>query len=204
VYVPAPYRAEEETAWRIVDAAGAGLLVTATPAGLRSVLTPVTVSADRALLRAHIARANDWATVARDGDEVLAVFVAADTYVSPASYPTRATKAGVVPTWDYVAAEVRGTLRIERDPQWLREQVGDLTRHFEAAHGERWSLAESDPDYVERLLGAIVGVEIVVTSLTGVTKLSQTRPVEDRRQVRADLATGDDDARAVAGWMTHE
>jgi transcriptional regulator len=204
VYVPAPYRAEDETAWRIVDVAGVGLLVTATPAGLRSVLTPVAVSADRTVLRAHIARANEWATVARDGDEALAVFVAADAYVSPASYPTRVTKPGVVPTWDYVAAEVRGTLRIEREPQWLRDQVGDLTRHFEAAHGERWSLEDADPDYVERLLAAIVGVEIVVTSITGVTKLSQTRPVEDRRQVRADLAAGDDDARAVAAWMSHE
>ena len=68
------------------------------------------VSEDRRTLTSHLAKANPWWRSASDGIEVLGLFVAASAYVSPTYYPSRFENPGVVPTWNYVAAEVRGRL----------------------------------------------------------------------------------------------
>ena len=63
--------------------------------------------------------------------DVLALFLAASAYVTPLYYPSRLKNSGVVPTWNYVAAEVRGRLTLHDDPQWKLNQVRALTHHFE-------------------------------------------------------------------------
>ena len=48
-------------------------------------------------------------------------------------------------------------------------------------------MSDAPAEYVEKLLGAIVGVEIPVTRLIGKWKLSQNRSVADRQGVVAGL-----------------
>ncbi len=201
MYVPSRFTVEEAEAWEIVDRAGAGILVTGSTERLNSVVTPVRPSASRTAMTAHLARANPfWRGIAQ-GQEILAVFLAASAYVSPAHYPSAAEAPGVVPTWNYVAAEVRGRVHVVEDRDWLLAEVSALTERFESRRDVPWRLDQSDPAYVERLLGAIVGLEIEVTAITGVTKLSQNRPDVDRDRVAAALAEGDLPAREVARWM---
>ena len=63
------------------------------------------------ILRAHVARANPLWRTARSDVDSLVVFQGPQAYVSPAWYPSKAEHGKVVPTWNYVMVQARGTLR---------------------------------------------------------------------------------------------
>lgn len=201
MYVPPKFAVDEDEAWRIVNESGAGFFIVASEEGLKSVFVPVIVSDDRRRLRFHLARANDWWRGVEDGAELLGIFLAASAYVPPAYYPSRATSPNVVPTWNYVAVELRGSARVHDDPDWKLAQVGELTSHFEVGIEPEFRVDEMDETYRSAQLRAIVGVEVEVRSIEGKEKLSQNRPDEDRRNVRAQFAEGGLTQRNVAHWM---
>jgi len=201
MYVPPKHAVDEEAAWRIVDEAGAGMLVIPTPEGLQSVYVPVVPSEDRRSITSHVARANRWWREVEEGSEVLAIFLTASAYVSPSLYPSRAQSPGVVPTWNYVACEVRGRLRVHDDPEWLAAQVRHVTDRMEEGREPRWRVEDSPEEYIGHQLAAIVGIEIDVTSIQGKAKLSQNRPEVDHDNVRETFATGSLRERIVASQM---
>ena len=201
MYVPPTFALDDDASWDVVRDAGAATLVYSGESGLVSVFVPVVVSPDRALLRAHVARANPWWRSIDDGAEVLGLFVSASAYVSPSYYPSRFEDPGVVPTWNYVAVEVRGRLHVHDDAAWLGEQVRDLTSTFEAGRTPQWRVDDAPADYVERQLRAIVGITIDVESIEGKAKLSQNRPDVDHDAVRDHLGAGTLAERNVASRM---
>ncbi|MGC2485176.1 MAG: FMN-binding negative transcriptional regulator [Acidimicrobiales bacterium] len=190
MYIPALFAVDDDDAWRIVNDAGAGMLVIQTDSGLASVYVPVIVSDDRQTIRTHVARANPWWKSVEDGSDVLALFLAASTYVTPSYYPSRLENPGVVPTWNYVAAEVRGRATIRNDEEWKMAQTSDVTSHFEQGRDPEWRADDLDAHYREVQLKAIVGIEIEVISIEGKAKLSQNRPDVDRRSVRDHFVEG--------------
>lgn len=201
VYVPPKFVLTEADAWRIVDDAGAGMLVLSTPSGLQSVFVPVVVSEDRATLTSHLARANSWWRSVESGTDVLAIFLAASAYVSPTNYPSRFDNPGVVPTWNYVAAEVRGRVTLHDEADWKLNQVRRVTQQFERGRDPEWRVDDLDAQYREQQLKGIVGIEVEVLSIQGKAKLSQNRPEVDRRSVRDSLAEGSLGDRIVAARM---
>jgi transcriptional regulator len=178
VYVPPKHAIDEEAAWDIIREVGAGMLVVAKSDGLQSVFVPVIVSEDRTKILSHVARANSWWRSLNDGDEVLGLFLVASAYVSPSNYPSRFESPGVVPTWNYVAAEVRGRLTVHDDPDWLQRQVRVLTSQFEAGRSPEWRVEDAPSEYVERQVKAIVGLEIDVVAIQGKANLAQGSPAE--------------------------
>ena len=204
MYVPPKHAIDEEAAWAIVREAGAGMLVVAKSDGLQSVFVPVVVSEDRTKILTHVARANSWWRSLNDGDEVLGLFLVASAYVSPSNYPSRFESPGVVPTWNYVAAEVRGRLTVHDDPDWLQRQVRLLTSQFEAGRSPEWRVEDAPNEYVERQVKAIVGLEIDVVAIQGKAKLSQNRPAVDHDSVRDNLAHGSPAERNVAARMNDD
>ncbi len=202
MYVPSKFTIDDDHAWRVVADAGAGVLVISAKEGLASVFVPVIVSGDRATIRSHVARANPWWRDVEDGMEVLGLFLAASAYVSPSNYPSRLESPDVVPTWNYVAAEVRGRLHVRDDADWLDDQVRALTDGFEAPRSPRWSVDDASREYVGRQLKAIVGIEIDVDSIQGKSKLSQNRPPVDHDTVRENFRVGTLAERNVADRMS--
>jgi len=204
MYVPPKHAIDEAAAWQIVREAGAGMLVVATPDGLQSVFVPVVVNDDHTKILSHLARANSWWRSLKDGDEVLGLFLVASAYVSPSNYPSRFESPGVVPTWNYVATEVRGRLTIHDDPEWLLRQVRLVTEQFEAGRSPQWLFDDAPSEYVERQVKAIVGIEIDVVAIQGKAKLSQNRPEVDHDAVRDNLAQGTPAERNVAARMNDD
>jgi len=202
MYVPPSFAIDDDEAWRVVNDAGAGMLVLQTDNGLASVYVPVIVSDDRRTIRTHVAKANPWWKSVGDGADVLALFLAASAYVTPSYYPSRLKNPGVVPTWNYVAAEVRGRATIHDDSEWKLAQTTAVTSHFEEGRDPEWSADGLDPHYREVQMKAIVGVEIEVVSIEGKAKLSQNRPDIDRRTVREEFAEGSLAERNVANRMS--
>ena len=204
MYVPPKHAIDEEAAWQIVREAGAGMLVVETPDGLQSVFVPVVVSDDRTKILTHVAKANSWWRSLHDGAEVLGLFVVASAYVSPTNYPSRLENPGVVPTWNYVATEVRGRLSVHDDPEWLHKQVRRVTEQFESGRSPEWRVEDASTEYVDRQVRAIVGIEIDVQAILGKAKLSQNRPEVDHDSVRDNLAQGTPAERNVAARMTDD
>ncbi len=201
MYVPLLYGLSDDEAWNVVETAGAGFLVGAASELLRSAFVPVLVSSDRLLLRAHVARANPWWTELREGDNVTALFNIASAYVSPNNYVSKHLNPAVVPTWDYVVAQVDGRLSIRDDAAWKLSLVSDMTTHFEQSQRSRWSVHDAPEPYVEKLLGNIVGLEIAVTAIVGSAKLSQNQPLQNQESVRANFSSGTPREQVVAENM---
>jgi transcriptional regulator len=160
-----------------------GALVVLTPGGLDANHIPFEVDPDPAplgTLRGHIARANPlWREASRQG-EALLIFQGSSAYISPSSYRTKAQTGKVVPTWNYAVVHAHGAIRFIDDRDWLRGFVDRLTRRHEAGRRDPWHITDAPLDYIETLLGAIIGLEIPIARLIGKWKVSQNRPVEDR------------------------
>ena len=156
------------------------------------------------VLRGHVARGNELA--AMDGAAVLAVFHGPQGYVSPNWYPSKHANGGrEVPTWNYAVAHVHGRLRVVRDAGWLRALLDALTNRFEASEPAPWKVADAPADHVEKLLGAIAGIEIAIERIEGKFKLSQNHPDANRAGVVGGLTRrGQGDDLALAALMQEQ
>jgi transcriptional regulator len=165
-----------------------GLLVTRDGTGeLQANTVPFLLDTDPAgrpgILRAHVARANPLWREARSDTESLVVFQGPQAYVSPSFYPSKAEHGKVVPTWNYVMVQARGTLRAIDDAAWVHAFVARLTDRHESRRTAPWTVSDAPDDYIATMLDAIVGIEIELTSLTGKWKVSQNRSAADRAGV---------------------
>lgn len=167
-----------------------GALVLDGPRGLDADHLPFEIAeptpdAPLGVLRAHVARANPlWR---RDGAAALVLFQGPSAYVSPAFYAQKAISGKVVPTWNYAVVHAHGRLRAVEDPAWLLGLLGRLTDRHEAMRAAPWKVDDAPRDYVEGLLRAIVGIEIVIERLEGKWKASQNRPDDDQERIIAGL-----------------
>lgn len=139
-------------------------------------------------LAGHCARANPlWTRAGADGIDALVIFHGPEHYVSPAWYPAKQEHGRVVPTWNYVIVQAHGRLRAIDDRDWLRRQVTALTLQQEAGSAAPWAVSDAPADYLDRMLGAIVGLELRIERLTGKWKTSQNQPAANRDGVIAGL-----------------
>ena len=150
------------------------------------------------VLQGHVARANQVWKQAADS-EVLVVFHGPQAYVTPSWYETKREHGKAVPTWNYVVVHARGRLRTIDDPDWLLANLEALVAHHEAGFAEPWQISDAPPDYIDKMLAAIVGIEIELTALKGKWKVSQNQPSINRAGVVAGLRElGTADAPAMA------
>jgi transcriptional regulator len=164
-----------------------GTLVTLTTTGLDANHIPFLLLADTtsaaATLHGHIARANPLSRNLVPDSQALVIFHGPDSFISPSWYPSKRETAKVVPTWNYAVVHAHGALRLIDDLVWLRSHVEALTQEHEGRRDTPWAVEDAPADYVEKLLGGIIGIEISVTRLAGKWKVSQNRSVADRAGV---------------------
>lgn len=207
MYVPKHFREEDQNRLlQYIDNYSFGMLVVADEAGIEVNHVPFHLirGGEDAVgyLQCHLARANPiWRRV-QGGARVLAVFQGPNAYISPSWYPTKAETGRVVPTWNYLAVHVQGAARIVEDSDWLARHVRDLTDRHEAGMDAPWSVDDAPAEFTERLLDAIVGVEITIETLTGKLKASQNQPERNREGVRRGLESSDgSQAQAMAPFL---
>jgi len=138
-----------------------------------------------AQLHGHVARGNELSRM--DGAEVLVIFRGPEGYVSPNWYPSKRETHREVPTWNYAVVHVHGRLRVTDDAEWLRGLLERLTDRHEAGQPEPWQVSDAPEDHVQKMLRAIVGLEIVIDRIEGKFKLSQNHPAANRAGVIAGL-----------------
>jgi transcriptional regulator len=205
MYVPPANRLDDNAAIRaLVGAVGSAEFVTVAEDGFpTSTLLPILWHGDTVV--AHMARANpQWRTL-QHGAPALLICAGDQAYISPSWYAAKAEHGRVVPTWNYSAVHLSGTVTVHEDPAWLRRAVTDLTGAHESGRAQPWRVTDAPEAYIDGQLRGIVGLEITVHRVEAKAKLSQNRSAEDRRGVAAGLrAERTAGAHAIADVMDSE
>lgn len=132
----------------------------------------------------HMAKANSQWCEIQNGD-ALAVFHGPHAYVSPGWFKEQ----NVVPTWNYVAVHATGKVKLVEEPSKLLDIVRRYVEVYESSMPEPWQLNTADPEFIEKLLDAIVGFTIEISSIEGKWKLNQNHSEERRQKIITGLQT---------------
>ena len=165
-------------------------LVSHGPDGLSANHIPLqldTTAGPNGTQRGHIARANPLSNASAVDGETLLIFRGPESYISPSAYATKAEHGKVVPTWNYTAVHAYGRLRLIDDPAWIFAQISALTAMHESPLPQPWAVSDAPADYIEKMLGAIVGIEITIERLVGKWKVSQNQPAVNQESLIAAL-----------------
>jgi len=166
---------------------GFGVLAVNGDAGPLLSHIPFQLSPDTIYIEAHLVRSNPiWRALSEGPLSAVMAVSGGDSYVSPDWYDMP----DQVPTWNYVAVHLRGTLR--QLPQ--EELLGILERlsgEFERRLMPKppWLITKMTPDALERMLCQIVPIALDIHSIEGTWKMSQNKPAPVRAGVVQGLAT---------------
>lgn len=164
---------------------------TASEAGLVADHVPLLLAKnaeDSWCLQGHIARINPLAKRLLNPLAALVVFQGEDAYVSPNYYPSKQSNPKVVPTWNYQAVHINGTMTKQDDLAWKLSLLQRLTEQNERAQSQPWQVSDAPDKFIEQLNKAIVGFEISIDSWQAQFKQSQNHSVENQLGVAKGLA----------------
>lgn len=203
MFVPAPYR-QPSASWMadILRGGPLALMVSNGPREADPHATHLPVVQDPrtaherwpadlagARLLGHMNRANPHWKALEDGARVLLVFTGPHAYVSPTVYQQTPS----APTWDFTSVHVHGVLhRIEHDEagEETLEVVRSTVRALEGDFGDAWDMSDSQ-DYFRKILPAVGGFRVEVSTAEGMFKLSQEQDPHVRERVRDSFARSD-------------
>lgn len=159
---------------------------------------------ENACLFAHVAKANPvWKNFSRT-EPCVVVFQGANSYISPSWYPSKHAHGKAVPTWNYTVVHVRGIAVVHQDRDWILHHINQLTDLHEAEQALPWKVSDAPDEYIDRLVDAIVGIEIPINDIEGKWKLNQNKSDADRQGVIAGLSAKNvENALRVADSIKH-
>lgn len=192
MYIPGHFAMTPEQVRTVLESGSSGDLVTVGPDGPVATYLPLLFDADGGPLGSligHVSRVNDqW----RTPGVALFILHGPDDYIESEWLSTPGAPS--VPTWNYVTVHAYGRLVVHDDPDWMLGAV----RRLSAAHGDA-SVDDLPAAAVDKLLRAIVGVELEITRVDGKAKMSQNKTPAAVGQVIDGLrASGAD---STAAWM---
>lgn len=147
------------------------------------------------VLMGHISKGNEQKYSLTDGSKVLAIFPGPHAYVSPRWYTEMN-----VPTWNYMAIHVYGTVRIIEGEE-LYAALSRLVDNYEQHMPQPVHIEEIPEKTLHDDLRGIVGFQIAIDEIQAAWKLSQNRDERSYHQVIEQLEKGDETARTVAEEM---
>lgn len=185
MYIPAPmHMTERQQQQDFIDHFSFGLLMSADLEGTHLPFLIERNEGEFGTLYSHAARANPHCR-ALDGQRVLVAFTGPHAYISPTAY----AKTPAVPTWNYAAVHVTGTLELLAPAQTREVITRTLARYEPKLPATNEIVTEEIRD---KLSTAIVGLRIRLDNIEGKLKLGQHRSRADQHGVAAALATAGD------------
>lgn len=145
------------------------------------------------ILVGHIAKVNPQWKYFEENKQVLCIFNGPHSYVSSSWY-----KEEEVPTWNYIAVHVYGTLKIQKE-EALLVSLHKLVDKYEKDSKEPISIHDMSPKTMRQIKG-IVGFEINIEDIQATYKLSQGRE-HDHMKIVEELKKRDASSIAVAKAM---
>ena len=168
-----------------------GVLVTTQNGSLEADHIPFLLKGDLASgakLIGHVAKSNPVWQLASTEAEWMVIFQGPSAYISPNWYPSKQVHHEVVPTYNYAVAHIYGKLSVSHDAQTKLEVVDQLTATMEAGRTAPWQVLDAPAGYIDKMLEAIVAIELSVTRVQAKWKISQNREERDRLGAAKGLA----------------
>ena len=95
-------------------------------------------------------------------------------------------------TWTLSSLNSRVSKQETLAGQWLRVLSYRITQCLALLiFPQQWQLSDAPEDFIERLMGVIIGIEIVITRLSGKWKVNQNQPPENQKSVIEGLKESD-------------
>lgn len=138
------------------------------------------------ILLGHVSKANPQWKYFRENEQVLAIFNGPHSYISSSWYQEEE-----VPTWNYIAVHVYGTIEILNE-RTLLESLHTLVDKYEKESADPVSLHNMSDRTMKQIKG-IIGFKIRITEIQATYKLSQTRP-EDHPKIIEELKKSENSA----------
>lgn len=197
MYIPEQYKNENLSEVRnFIKENSFGILVSQVDGKPWATHIPLELDTDdngNDILASHIAKANPQWKQFTETKEVLCIFNGAHAYVSSSWYAEEE-----VPTWNYIAVHVYGTLKVI-DEDAVIASMHKLVDKYEKNSECPVSINNLSPKTMRQVKG-VVGFQIHITDIQAAKKLSQGRE-HDHPRIIEELEKQDAQAVAVAKAM---
>ncbi|MGB3152659.1 MAG: FMN-binding negative transcriptional regulator [Maribacter sp.] len=197
MYIPPQYRNENLTEVRtFLKENSFGILVSQVDGKPWATHIPLELELDdegNDILVSHIAKANPQWTQFANNTEVLCIFNGPHSYVSSSWYQKEE-----VPTWNYIAVHLYGTLKI-LDESAVLASMHKLVDKYEQSSACPVSINNLS-DKTMRQIKGVVGFQIKITDILAAKKLSQGRE-HDHPRIIEELEKIGPKEKAVASAM---
>lgn len=174
-------RTTDARAFDLVRDRAFGQITLTGPDGLLASHIPVLLAPDETTLDMHLVRSNPILRLLDTPQDALLAVMGPDGYVSPDWYGAD----DQVPTWNYAAVQIRGTLEA-LDHATMHDMLDRQSAHFEDQLPKTpWTTAKMTPDVLEKMMRQIVPCRMTITDVQSIFKLNQNKP-DDVRLRAAD------------------
>lgn len=202
MYIPELYKNENpEEIRNFLKNNSFGILINQTEGKLWGTHIPLELETnlqEKEVLFGHISKENPQGNSFADHNEVLAIFNGPHSYISSSWYDHEN-----VPTWNYIAVHVYGTIRII-DGEEMLFAMKKLVDKYEAASKNPVKIENLSAKTMRQLNG-ITAFEIEITEIQAVKKLSQNRDDKNHKAIISELENqNSSNANAIAQAMKAE
>jgi transcriptional regulator len=156
---------------------------------------------DTIMLTGHMPRINPQSD-SLPAHRGLAIFHGPQAYVRSNWYPTKQRDPRTTPTWNYISVRAEGPVETFEGRAELHDHLRQLSDHFESPFLDPWAITDAPERFISTMASSLVGFTMRVERLSGIWKLHQNHPLENRQGVIAGLrSVGDAGAISMAEAM---
>ncbi len=138
------------------------------------------------IIQCHIAKANSHWKCFEKNNKTLCIFTGPHAYIYSSWYTSVS-----VPTWNYMVVHLYGSARI-LDTSELKHLLKKQIDAYEVNSENPVEIEDYEIDYIDKMMRAVVGIEIIVDDIQAKYKLSQNKSEEDVKNVIRQLEKSDD------------
>ena len=151
---------------------------------------------DKIIFTGHMMKNTDHHKAFTQNENVLVIFNGPHCYVSASWY----VKKEVASTWNYIDVHAHGKIKFANEEQ-TKKIIKNITDKYELPESQA-AFNKLPEEYVDRLVKAIIGFRIEVSTIENVFKLSQNHDAKTRESIIENLMSRRDaDSHAIAMEM---
>ena len=151
---------------------------------------------DKIIFTGHMMKNTDHHKAFSQNENVLVIFNGPHCYVSAGWY----VKKEVASTWNYIDVHAHGKIKFANEEQ-TKKIIKNITDKYELPESQA-AFNKLPEEYVDRLVKAIIGFTIEVSTIENVFKLSQNHDAKTRESIIENLmGRHDADSHAIAMEM---
>ncbi|MCZ8286134.1 MAG: FMN-binding negative transcriptional regulator [Bacteroidia bacterium] len=197
MYLPPQFKGDREKAAALIQEHPFASLISIDDAGLPYVTHLPLHLEDRGeqlVLLGHVAKPNQHWRYLQARPQAVVTFLGPHAYLSPKVYPDLAR----VPTWNYLAVHCTVQATLIEDPAGKDALLKKLIGDHEPPYAQQWR--DLGEEFGHKMMMGIVAFELQVIDLQCKVKINQHRR-ESHAAMKSMYAAGNENERALAGWM---